>query len=199
MIAAVVLASGFSRRMGQSKLSLAVGRRTLLERALDAVSGAELIGRRVVVLQPGDLGQLDRARYPMVEPIANPHAAEGQSAAIRLATTQLAADPGIAAVIFSVVDQPFLPPAVFDRLAQAWTDGAGGILVSCYDGRRGNPVLFARRFFPQLQALQGDVGGREILRAHPAEVHEVAMPNAAAGQDVDTWEDLQAAREQVPS
>jgi molybdenum cofactor cytidylyltransferase len=194
MIAAVVLASGFSRRLGQSKLTLAVGGRTLLNRALDAVSGAESIGRRLVVLQPADLRLLDRSGYPAVDLLANPHAAEGQSAAIRLATTQLAADSGLEAIVFAVVDQPFLQSAVFDSLAQAWADGAGEILVSSYDGRRGNPVLFGRRFFSQLQALQGDVGGREILRAHPDAVREVAMPDPAAGQDVDTWEDFQAAR-----
>jgi molybdenum cofactor cytidylyltransferase len=197
MIAAVVLASGFSRRMGQSKLTLAVGGRTLLERALDAVSGAAPLGQRLIVLQPEDLHLLDRTQYPTVEPLANPLAAEGQSAAIRLATAQLAADPGVAAVVFSVVDQPFLQPTVFERLAQAWAEGDGEILVSSYDGRRGNPVLFGRRFFSELQALQGDVGGREILRAHPGDVREVAMPEAVAGQDVDTWEDLQAAQAQA--
>jgi CTP:molybdopterin cytidylyltransferase MocA len=157
------------------------------------------MGRRLVVLQPADLELLDRARYPGVEPLANPSAAEGQSAGIRLAAAQLAGDPEVEAVIFSVVDQPFLEPEVFATLTRAWRDGAGEILVSSYDGRRGNPVLFARRFFPELQALQGDVGGREVLRAHPEAVHEVPMPDPAAGQDVDTWEDLQAARDSVPS
>jgi molybdenum cofactor cytidylyltransferase len=137
---------------------------------------------------------LNRARYPEITPLANPDAADGQSAAIRLATAALAADPAVEAVIFSVVDQPFLTPVVFATLAQAWTSGEGEILVSTYGGRRGNPVLFGRRFFAELQALAGDVGGREVLRAHPEKVREIAMPDPAAGQDVDTWEDLQAAR-----
>ncbi len=194
MIAAVVLASGFSRRLGQSKLTLRVGGRTLLERALDAVAGAEEIGRKLVVLQPESLMFLNRARYAGIEPLANPNAAEGQSAAIRLATARLAADPAVEAIIFSVVDQPFLTPAVFAALAAAWTRGVGEILVSTYEGRRGNPVLFGRRFFGELQQLAGDVGGRELLRGHPEAVREVAMPDPAAGQDVDTWEDLRAAQ-----
>ncbi len=194
MIAAVVLASGFSRRLGQSKLNLRVGGRTLLERALDTVSSVEEIGRRLVVLQPESLMFLNRARYAGIEPLVNPRAAEGQSAAIRLATGVLADDPAIEAIIFSVVDQPFLSPAVFAALAASWTNGKGEILVSTYDGRRGNPVLFGRRFFAELQQLTGDVGGREILRSHPESVREVAMPDPAAGQDIDTWEDLRAAQ-----
>jgi molybdenum cofactor cytidylyltransferase len=194
MIAGVVLASGFSRRLGQSKLNLQVGGRTLLERALDTISAVEELGQRVVVLQPEGLMFLNRARYPEITPLANPDAVEGQSAAIRLATAELAADPAVEAVIFSVVDQPFLTPVVFATLAQAWTNGEGEILVSTYGGRRGNPVLFGRRFFAELRALAGDVGGREILRAHPEAVREIAMPDPAAGQDIDTWEDLQAAR-----
>ncbi len=194
MIAAVVLASGFSRRLGQSKLNLEVGGRTLLERALDTVSTAGELGRRLVVLQPESLMFLNRVRYSGIEPLANPHAAAGQSAAIRLATAHLTDDPTVEAIIFSVVDQPFLTPAVFAALAEAWSNGGGEILVSSYEARRGNPVLFGRRYFDELQKLSGDVGGREILRAHPEAVHEVPMPDPAAGQDVDTWEDLQAAQ-----
>ncbi|HXF81825.1 MAG TPA: nucleotidyltransferase family protein [bacterium] len=194
MVGAVLLASGFARRMGRSKLTLRVGGRPLLERALDALVGAERVARRMVVLQPADLRLLDRTRYPSVEPIANPLAAEGQSAAIRLATEALAADPAIGAIIFCVVDQPFLEPAVLDRLAGAWAGDTDAILVSQYGGQRGNPVLFGRRYFPELLELRGDVGGREILRVHPDAVREVSMADPAAGQDVDTWDDLKAAR-----
>jgi molybdenum cofactor cytidylyltransferase len=132
-----------------------------------------------------------------VEAVPNLEAATGQTASIRLATARLASDSSAEAVIFSVADQPFLTPAVFEELTGAWAAGRGEILVSSYAGRRGNPVLFARRFFAELQALQGDTGGREVLRAHPELVREIAMPDAAAGRDIDTWEDLKAAQADV--
>jgi molybdenum cofactor cytidylyltransferase len=192
VIAAVVIASGFSRRMGRSKLTLELGGRTFLQRALDAATGAHLIGRCLVTLRPEDAslfhGSTDAGVLPEV--VLNPLAAEGQSASIRLAVERLDQDQTCEAVIFSVVDQPFMRAEVFDTLAQAWQAGRGEILVSAYAGQRGNPVLFARRFFAELRQLAGDVGGREVMRAHPEAVYELAMPDPQAGRDVDTWDDF---------
>lgn len=127
----------------------------------------------------------------------NSRAEEGQSASIRLATERLAADQGVEAAIFAVVDQPFLKSDVFERLISAWQAGHSEILVSSYAGQRGNPVLFGRRFFTELALLTGDVGGRDVMRRHLEVVREIAMPDAAAGQDVDTWEDYELASKQI--
>jgi molybdenum cofactor cytidylyltransferase len=193
MIAAVVLASGFSRRMGRSKLTLRLGDRTFLERAVDAASGAAQVDRCIVVVRPDDAHLLDLSNRSKVEVLLNPHAAEGQSASIRLATERLATDSDCEAVIFSVVDQPFLDPAVFDALASSWRAGAGEIVASGYGGQRGNPVLFARRFFADLVGLAGDVGGRAVLRRHPQAVHQVEIADSEVGRDVDTWEEYERA------
>ena len=203
MIAAVVIASGYSRRMGQSKLALELGGITFLDRAIAAAAGASRIGRCLVVLRPEDVhlvGSPPPQPSPSrgegassVEIVPNEHASEGQSASIRLATERLLGDPDCKAIIFSVVDQPFLTSSVFDLLSSAAEESPGQILVSTYAGQRGSPVLFPRHYFPDLLALEGDVGGREIMRRHPEAVREIAMPDSDAGRDVDTWEDyLQA-------
>jgi molybdenum cofactor cytidylyltransferase len=198
LIAAVVIASGYSRRMGRSKLALDLGGATFLERAIGAAGGASRVSRCLVVLRPEDLHRLAHppgsGLHPStVEVVANERAAEGQSASIRLATERLSADPTCEAIIFSVVDQPFLISMVFDLLAEAWEQSSGGILVSTYAGQRGSPVLFSRRYFPDLLRLTGDVGGRHVMRRYPEAVREVAMPDPEAGRDVDTWDEyLQA-------
>ena len=193
MIAVAIIASGFSRRMGRAKLTLPLGEWTFLERAVDAATRATLIGRCLVVLRPEDAHLLDEAGRAGVDLVPNPDAADGQSASIRLAAARAAADPDCAALIFSVVDQPFLEPAVFDALAAAWRSGAGDIVASGFGGQRGNPVLFARRFFNELQELTGDVGGRVLLQRYPALVRQVEMPDPETGRDVDTWEDYERA------
>lgn len=213
MIAAVILASGFSRRMGRSKLTLKIGGRTLLQRALDAVTQANGIDRCLVVLRPEHTHLVKRLTPPLssqadaselrtqnsepgIEFLLNNHAAEGQSAGIRLAADRLAANPHCEAAIFAVVDQPFLGPEVFEALVEAWRQRRAQILASSYRGQRGNPVLFGRRFFPELAQLKGDVGGREVLGRHPEAVAEVAMPDPKAGWDVDTWDDFLAAQQE---
>jgi len=190
--------------MGRSKLTLELDGSTFLERAIRASIGASDIDRRIVVVRPEDAALAhslaerlvpagDAHRAPAVEVLLNPDAARGQSASVRLAAERLAADPACAAVIYSVVDQPFLDVRVYNALVDAWKARRGEILVSAYGGQRGNPVLFARRFFDELSQLTGDVGGREVIRRHPEAVAEVPMPDPAAGRDIDTWEDYVAA------
>lgn len=192
MIAGVVLASGFSRRMGHSKLTLDLGGRTFLQRVIDAATNATKIDMCFVVVRPEDQALVDQLGLPGVQPLINPFAAEGQSASVRLGATRLLEEAAIEAGIFAVVDQPFLKPEVFDALAEGWQAGLGEILVSSYAGQRGNPVLFGRQMLPELCCLEGDVGGREVLRAHPEVVAEVPMPDTEAGRDVDTWEEYLA-------
>src|ERR1044071_7255985 len=133
MIAAVVIASGYSRRMGQSKLTLELGGATFLQRAIRAACEAERIGRRIVVVRPEDehlMAEATAVNSAAVEGLLNPNAAEGQRASVRLAAELLAADTACEAVIYAVVDQPFLNGTVFDTLAEAWSAGRGEILVS---------------------------------------------------------------------
>ena len=190
--------------MGQSKLTLELGGATFLQRTIRAACEAQQLGRRLVVVRPEDEGLVTTSlagkiggSVAEIETVLNPHAAEGQSASVRLAAEQLAADPACEAIIYAVVDQPFLNGAVFDTLAEAWSSGRGEILVSTYDGDRGSPVLFARRYFGELQQISGDVGGREVMRRHPEAVVPVPMPDPQAGRDIDTWEDYEAARQQM--
>lgn len=213
------MASGFSRRMGRSKLDLELGGRTFLQRAIDAATGARGIERCLIVVRPEDESKVQNPKSKedaaskrsdssdlelevsgprlRIELVLNSRAEEGQSASIRLATERLAADQGVEAAIFAVVDQPFLKSDVFERLISAWQAGHSEILVSSYAGQRGNPVLFGRRFFTELALLTGDVGGRDVMRRHLEVVREIAMPDAAAGQDVDTWEDYELASKQI--
>lgn len=195
--------------MGRSKLDLELGGRTFLQRAIDAATGAKGIGVCLVVVRPEDEFQVatselgtgsaaaGRNSERRVEVVLNREADQGQSASIRLATQRAAADPQVEAAIFSVVDQPFLTPAVFEALIEARPRNAVGIIVSSYAGQRGNPALFPRTYFPELVALTGDVGGRDVIRRHPEAVVEVMMPDPAAGQDVDTWEDYETALIQI--
>ena len=192
MIAAAVIASGYSRRMGRSKLTLPLQGRTFLERAVDAVVGARLVGCRFVVVRPEDATLIDSLNSPSIEVVLNPDAAEGQSASIRHVVHRVLQEPECEALVLSVVDQPFLDSNVFDLLAERWRTSDTQILVSSYAGQRGNPVLFARPLFHELAVLAGDVGGRVVIQAHPETVSLVDMPNPHAGRDVDTWEEYEA-------
>ena len=62
------------------------------------------------------------------------------------------------------------------------------------EGRRGNPVLWSRRFFKELMTLDGDVGARHLIAKHTEAVAEVPVEGNSAFLDIDTPQALEAAR-----
>jgi molybdenum cofactor cytidylyltransferase len=66
------------------------------------------------------------------------------------------------------------------------------ICVPVCDGKRGNPVLWSKRFFADLCAVRGDVGGRHLLGEFDEWVHECSVPDASIHRDIDTPEQLRA-------
>ena len=58
------------------------------------------------------------------------------------------------------------------------------------DGRRGNPVLWSRRYFPAMQKLTGDTGAKTILKEYAANVWEVPISDESIFADIDTQEEL---------
>ncbi len=90
-------------------------------------------------------------------------------------------------------DMPRIRPAHIEALAGAF-DPAGGraICVPTWERRRGNPVLFARRYFPEMRVIEGDTGARALLEKHTAAVCHVPMPDRGVTLDVDTPEALES-------
>ena len=71
------------------------------------------------------------------------------------------------------------------------------IAVPSIDGQRGNPVVWSRRFFPELMAVQGDIGARQLISRYSEAVAEVPLSGSAALTDIDTPEVLDAVRAEL--
>ena len=89
--------------------------------------------------------------------------------------------------LIALADMPFVKASTIISLLQALQNGVG-IVVPVYQGQRGNPVGFSRKYLPQLLALQGDVGARGLLQS--AETVLVEVDDAGIHRDVDVPEDL---------
>jgi hypothetical protein len=70
------------------------------------------------------------------------------------------------AVVVVLGDMPFVSAAHIDRLIAAFDPARGNIVVPMKDGRRGNPIVWPRAYFAEMQQVQGDVGARELLQRH---------------------------------
>ncbi len=195
-IAALVLAAGRSSRMGgPNKLLAEIGGRPLVR---IAVEGALASRARPVIVVTGH--QRERveaalARLP-VDFVHNPRFADGLGTSLR---TGIAALPAQAdGVVVCLGDMPQVDAAMIDHLIEA-IDPAKGALVAVptIDGQRGNPVVWSRRFFPDLMAVEGDVGARYLIGRYAEAVAEVPFSGKAALTDVDTPELLEAVKAEL--
>src|SRR5258706_12487732 len=71
------------------------------------------------------------------------------------------------------------------------------VVVPAIDGKRGNPVVWSRRFFPELAALDGDIGARHLIASYPEAVTEVPVAGRAALVDVDTPDALKELKAEI--
>jgi len=192
-IAAVVLAAGRSSRMGgPNKLLAEVGGRPLVRIAVEEALAST--ARPVIVVTGHQRERVEAALAGLdVTFVHNPDFAEGLSASLKAGTAAVPAEADGA--IICLGDMPQVDAPLIDRLLAAF-DPERGILivVPTIAGRRGNPVVLSRRFFPELTALTGDVGARALIAAHPEAVTEVAVTDGAAFTDVDTPDALDAVR-----
>lgn len=190
-VAAVVLAAGGSARMGRTKQLLPVGGQPMLRRVTEAVCAAGLA--QIIVVLGADAGSIERVLSGLpVEIIANQAWAAGLSTSVRTGLGALR--PEIQAVLMVLADQPALTPALLRTLVARYHASGAPIVAPYHQGRRGNPVLFDRGLFPELLAVEGDQGGREVITRYQARIERVQIDDPAVILDVDTPHDYEQAR-----
>jgi len=190
-IAAVVLAAGRSRRMGVvNKLLVEVDGVPMVARAVDAAlaAGAD----PVAVVTGHEAARVEAALAGRPVRLAhNPDYAAGLATSLARGLEALPEETQGALVCLG--DMPRVTAATLERLMQAFNPLEGrAICVPTVRGKRGNPVLFARRFFPEMRTVRGDVGARHLIGEYAEVVCEVALDDEGVRVDVDSPEALAA-------
>jgi molybdenum cofactor cytidylyltransferase len=191
-VAAVILAAGLSTRMGANKLLADVKGKPLIRHTVDATIAST--ARPVVVVTGPEAGKIaDELRGCDVRLVHNSDYSKGLSTSLITGIRALPPDSSGALVLLG--DMPDISVRLIDRMIATFDPALGAtIVVATRGGRRGNPVLWARRYFPEILTLQGDVGARNLIDAHPEAVVEVEAEDDAPLIDIDTPEMLQAYR-----
>lgn len=190
-VAAVILAAGQSRRMGPSnKLLMEIDGMPLVRRTVAALCASK--ASQVIVVTGHQEPEVRAALKGLqAEIIHNPRYAEGLSTSLKAGIDALA--PDIAAAVVGLGDMPGVTADHVNRLIAGFDpEVEKAIGVPVHNGKRGNPVLWARRFFEDMHGVTGDVGAKALIGANESLVYEVEFGDTAVLTDLDTpeqWSD----------
>ena len=198
-IAAVVLAAGRSRRMGQPKLPLPWGDTTVIGQVVRTLAFAGL--DPIVVITGGAHQQVEAAlKEYRVRTIYNPRYAEDQmTLSLQIGLSNLPAE--IDAALVALGDQPQIQLDIVKRVIQAYRESQSPLVFPSFQMRRGHPWMIARPLWDLLlkityselapsgtlsEQTNSPSSLREILLPFTSMIHFVDVPNDSILRDLDT-------------
>lgn len=183
MINAIIMASGFSKRMGTNKLLLTFEGKTLIENILNKVIQCSFYD---VVLIAQDKDILEIGRKSGIKGIYNGSAELGQSQSIKLGIMNSEEAEGYA---FFTGDQPLMNVETIKYLMNCFYEKKESIIVPAFKEKRGTPVIFPRKFKSELLSLQGDTGGKQLISKYLDDTKFIEVNSELILFDIDTEED----------
>ena len=156
----ILLAAGNSRRFDGNKLLTPFHGKPMYQYIVEEVEKLPdgIFDDKIIVTQyPEIMEDLEKRGYVVaLEAAASPDGEE-------------------ASYCFAVCDQPYLKAATIEGLIEGWKNSKRGIGCLCNMGEFGNPAIFSEAYRNELLALEGDVGGKRVLRRHIDDLylHEV--------------------------
>ncbi len=195
-MAAVVLAAGRSTRMGAiNKLIAEIGGKPLVRIAAEQALASR--AKPVIVVTGHEREKVEAALAGLpVRFVHNPHYAEGLGTSLKAGIAAVPAEADGAIVCLG--DMPQVDAALIDKMLAAFDPERGALIVApSIDGRRGNPVVWSRRFFHDLMAIAGDIGARHLIGSYAEAVVEVPVAGEAALTDIDTPESFSAVKAEI--
>jgi molybdenum cofactor cytidylyltransferase len=189
--AAVILAAGQSRRMGEAKQLLELAGQSLLRRAVSTALSSSC--RPVIVVLGAYADQLQRELAGLdASVVENSAWIDGIGTSVRCGIEAARRERAVDSAILMLCDQPLVTAQLIDLLVATHRNSGAPIVACEYAGTVGVPALFTRALFDELVALSPDAGAKQVIARHGEEV--VPVPFPAAAFDVDTPEDLSRAR-----
>ncbi len=189
-VAGIILAAGSSTRFADGhKLLVEIDGIPIIRRVASALAHSR-VGEIVIVTAADSDAVAKAAGSGRWRTIENPNARHGLSSSLSLGLQSI--DEKADGVLVALADMPGVSAKLIDTLLAAFaeTEGRSIIFPVATGGRRGHPVIWPKGLIPELSALSGDTGGREILALHGELWCPVPCEDAGAFTDIDTRQDL---------
>ena len=187
MISTIILAAGKSSRMGQPKMLLPWGDRTVLTHVISVFQNAEV--EDILVVTGGFREQVEElVSGSNVKTVFNNEFEKSEmltsiQCGLRALTRQTQA------VLIGLGDQPQVQEGTVRKVCEAFRESKSNLVVPSYRMRRGHPWLVARPLWEEILEMQPPQSPRDLLNGHTQEIEYVTIDNPSIMQDLDTPED----------
>ncbi|WP_409227976.1 nucleotidyltransferase family protein [Gudongella sp. SC589] len=175
----IILAAGFSRRMGRDKLLLPIGQDLVVERVVKTALRSRL-SKIILVYRNARVAEIGK-RYG-VETIKNTKARLGQAESVKSGLKKATGD----GYLFIAGDQPFLSCSLVNGLTHAFAASGKGIIIPTLDGEIQMPILFSKKYREDLEQVYGEKGGFEIISGNKDDIHWYHVKDHLDVCDIDT-------------
>lgn len=190
-LAAAILSAGESRRMGSPKALIPYHGTTFAGHLLEVISHPR-VGIVRFVLGAGADKIRERLQLDPATVVLNPDWPRGQLSSIQAAIRSL--PPGATAgLMLCPVDHPIVSADLVGQLIAEFDSTGKPVVLPTYRGRRGHPVIFRASLYEELLAASLEVGARQVVWAHQADVVEVPTEEKGVVLNLDDPETLKRA------
>jgi putative nucleotidyltransferase with HDIG domain len=182
-ISAVVLAAGFSKRMGRLKPLLPLGASRTIERVLNFFQVAGV--GDILVVTGHRAAEVRRAvEHHNVRFVENPDYHQGMFASVLCGIRALPEQ--CRAFFIHPTDIPLVRPRTARRLMATLGGASAKIFYPTFSGRRGHPTLIRTCLVPSIRQWSGTGGLKACLQRHDADSLELPVVDEAVLLDLDT-------------
>ena len=193
-IAAIILAAGESRRMGEPKALARFGQQSFLEAIIASFQSAGLEDLAVVLGHDAS-NVLGKVQHLPVQFVINKDYPSGQFSSFQ---TGLAALPPIVDGAFlALVDQPQIGSHIISVIKEAFLANPQKIIIPTFNGRRGHPPIFPRSVFEEIVLAPDTETATKIVRSHPELIREIQVASESVLWNINTKEELAEVRRRI--
>lgn len=186
-VGVILLAAGNSKRYQSVKLLEVIDGKKMYRHILELAAGLTVIPK-IIVTQYEEIQE--NASLLGFEVVMNSDPDIGISHSIQLGLSKaLEITPNLDAVLFSVCDQPYLNQTTLLQLLNVFQKTDKGIACVAHKEILGNPCIISKKYFAELFALRGDIGGKMIINKYHTDIEPLFVSDNKEMLDIDYKED----------
>jgi len=187
-VTTILLAAGQAKRMGQLKQLLPLQSSTIMGVTLANIMASNTDEIIVVTgAMARNTGAI--ARKLGIKTVYNPRYCQGMSTSMAKGLEKV--NPDSELIMIALADQPLIKPATYNMLMNHANKSEKGITIPFYRGKKGNPIVFHRRYLKELAGSTGDIGGRQLLKRNPEDILKLEVDDRGVIANINTAADYE--------